>query len=156
MFSVNEILDIAIRLEQNSEAVYREAAEKVSNPEIAEVLVWMAEEEIKHAQWFDGLRNTTTIKPEAASLENLNGDYLKNVIGGQTFSLDDVDFGNLQQVSDLLEVFVESEKDGILFYEMLLPFLRDEGSRTMLEHIILEEQNHIKSIKEFIPPAPGL
>jgi rubrerythrin len=156
LFSINEILDIAIRLEKNSEAVYREAAASVSKPEIAAALEWMADEEVEHAQWFEGLRNTTFIKPETASLETLNADFLKTIIGGQSFSLDDVDFVDLQQVSDLLEVFIESEKDGIMFYEMLMPFIRDEGTRTMLEHIIVEEQNHIKSLKEFIAPAPAL
>ena len=68
MFSINEILDIATQLEKNSEAIYREAAERVSKSEIAEVLEWMADEEVKHAQWFDTLRNTTTIKSEVKSL----------------------------------------------------------------------------------------
>ena len=86
----------------------------------------------------------------------MNGDFLTSIIGGQSFSLDDVDFANIQQVSDLLNVFIESEKDGILFYEMLMPFIRDEGTRTMLEHIINEEQNHIKTLKEFVAPAPAL
>jgi rubrerythrin len=156
LFSINEILDIATQLEKNSEAIYREAAERVSKPEIAEVLEWMASEEVKHAQWFDSLRNTTSIKAEAKSLESVNADFITSIIGGQSFSLDDVDFANIQQLSDLLNVFIESEKDGILFYEMLMPFIRDEGTRTMLEHIINEEKNHIKTLQEFVAPAPAL
>lgn len=156
MFSIYEIIDIAIRLEKNSETVYREVAGNTSKPEIAAALEWVADEEAKHARWFDGLRNTTAIKPEAASLEELNGDFLKTIIGGQCFSLDDVDFENIEQLSELLDVFVESERDGILFYEMLTPFIREEGTRTMLELIIKEEHNHIKTLKEFIAPAPAL
>jgi rubrerythrin len=156
LFNINEILNIAIQLEKNSEAIYREAADNVSKPDITATLKWMADEEVKHAQWFDSLRNTATIKPEVSPLESLNGNLLKSIIGSQSFSLDDVDFGDIQQVSDLLNVFVESEKDGIMFYEMLMPFIREEGTRTMLEHIISEEQNHIKSLKEFIAPAPAL
>ena len=156
MFGINEILDIAIRLEKNSEAVYREAVDSISKPEIAAALEWMADEEVKHAQWFDGLRDTTFIKSGAASLETLNADFLKTIIGGQTFSLDDVDFADIEQLSDLLDVFIESEKDGIMFYEMLMPFIRDEGTRTMLEHIIAEERHHIETLKEFIAPAPAL
>ena len=55
-------------------------------------------------------------------------------------------------MSDLLNVFTESEKDGILFYEMLMPFIRDEGTRTMLEHIINEEKNHIKMLEDHKGP----
>ena len=153
MFTINEILDIAIRLEKNSDAIYREAADSVSKPDIAETLKWMADEELKHAQWFDGLRHTATIKIEDTSLETLNADFLKSIIGGQSFSLDDVDFGDIRQVSDLLNVFIESEKDGILFYEMLMPFIREEATRTMLETIISEEKSHIKMLEEH--KAPG-
>ena len=155
MFSINEILDIAIRLEKNSEAVYLEAAGNTSKPEIAAALEWMADEEAKHARWFDSLRNTIDIKSDATSLEELNGDFLKTIIGGKNFSLDDVDFEDIAQLSELLDVFVESERDGILFYEMLTPFIREEGTRTMLEHIIEEEHNHIKTLNEFIAPAPA-
>ena len=152
MFNINEILNIAIQLEKNSEAIYREAADSVSRPDIAATLRWMADEEVKHAQWFDSLRNTATIKPETSSLESLNGDFLKSIIGGQSFSLDDIDFGNIQEVSDLLGVFMESEKDGILFYEMLMPFIREESTRTMLEHIISEEKSHIKMLEDHKVP----
>jgi rubrerythrin len=155
MFNINEILNIAIQLEKNSEAIYREAADKVAGPDIAATLRWMADEEVKHAQWFDSLRNSATIKPDISSQESLNGDFLKSIIGDQSFSLDDIDFGDIQQVSDLLDVFVESEKDGILFYEMLMPFIREQGTRTMLEHIISEEQNHINMLADHKVPEGG-
>ncbi|MEK6195020.1 MAG: hypothetical protein N2F24_12440, partial [Deltaproteobacteria bacterium] len=99
MFSINEILDIAIRLEKNSETVYREAQGNVSKPEIADALAWIADEEVKHAQWFDSLRDTATIRDEATSVETLNADFLKTIIGGQTFSLDDIDFEDIRQLS---------------------------------------------------------
>ena len=152
MFTINEILDIAIRLEKNSEAIYREAADSVSKPHIGATLKWMADEEVKHAQWFDSLRNTAAIKPDVTSLETLNGDFLKSIIGGQSFSLDDVDFTDIRHVSGLLDVFIESEKDGILFYEMLMPFIREEGTRAMLETIINEEKNHISMLEEHKGP----
>lgn len=156
MFSINEILDIAIRLEKNSETVYREAQDIVSKPEIADALAWIADEEVKHAQWFDSLRDTATIRDEATSVETLNADFLKTIIGGQTFSLDDIDFEDIRQLSNLLDAFIESEKDGIMFYEMLMPFIRDDSTRTMLERIITEEEHHIKTLKDFITNAPAL
>lgn len=50
MFSANELLDLAIKLEKNGEAVYRDAIEKIPNPELVRLLEWMADEEVKHAQ----------------------------------------------------------------------------------------------------------
>ena len=50
----------------------------------------------------------------------------------------------------MLDIFIEFENDGILFYEMLLPFVRSQSTREMLETIIAEEREHIKTLKERI------
>ena len=52
LFSANEILDMAIKLEKNGEVVYRDAIANISNPELITLLEWMADEEVKHADWF--------------------------------------------------------------------------------------------------------
>ena len=52
MFSIQEILDLAIRLEKNGESVYRTAAAKLFRADLVSLLVWMADEEVKHARWF--------------------------------------------------------------------------------------------------------
>jgi len=56
LFTINEILDIAIRLEKNGEAVYRNAIDKISNPTLISLLEWMAAEESNHAKWFNDLK----------------------------------------------------------------------------------------------------
>jgi hypothetical protein len=38
MFSIREIIDIAIKIEKNGESFYREAMEKISNPALKPVL----------------------------------------------------------------------------------------------------------------------
>ena len=66
MFSIQEILDLAIRLEKNGEAVYRDADAKLSGPELVSLLEWMADEEVKHARWFSELKSkleTDSINP---------------------------------------------------------------------------------------------
>ena len=42
MFSIQEILDLAIRLENNGESVYRQAVDEISEPELVSLLQWMA------------------------------------------------------------------------------------------------------------------
>ena len=99
MFTVNEILDIAIRLEKNGEAVYRQAMEKVTNPEIASTLAWMADEEVRHAERLAGLKNDTTGQSAGISAEEIGPDLLSGVIGEQSFSLQDIDFTGIGQVA---------------------------------------------------------
>jgi len=150
VFTVNEILDIAIRLERNGEAVYRQAIEKVSIPEIESMLEWMANEEVLHARWFSDLKNKASDQAVGISAEKIGPDLLNGVIGEQSFSLQGIDFTNIAQLSDLMNVFIEFENDGILFYEMLLPFVRSDSTRELLEKIITEERQHIKTLREKI------
>ncbi len=56
MFTIKEILDMAIRIEKNGEVVYRNAIEKISNPALVSLLKWMADEEVNHAKWFSKLK----------------------------------------------------------------------------------------------------
>ena len=55
MFSTGEILDLAVQIEQNGEAVYRDAIGLLSDPELVFMLGWMADEEARHAKWFADL-----------------------------------------------------------------------------------------------------
>jgi rubrerythrin len=50
MFSIQEILDLAIRIENNGESVYRRAVDEISETALASVLQWMADEEVEHAR----------------------------------------------------------------------------------------------------------
>ena len=56
MFSVNEILDLAIRIEKNGENTYRRAMDEINESELTTLLEWMADEEVKHADFFSNLK----------------------------------------------------------------------------------------------------
>ncbi|MEJ2730861.1 MAG: ferritin family protein [Deltaproteobacteria bacterium] len=47
---MNEILDMAIQLEKNGESVYRNAVDKVKDPDLVSLLKWMADEEALHGR----------------------------------------------------------------------------------------------------------
>ena len=92
MFSTNEILDMAIKLEQNGEAVYRKAIEKVSQSELVPLLEWMADEEVKHANWFADLKRKLETKRSNPFVEEMSRELFNDLLGEENFSLKDVDF----------------------------------------------------------------
>ena len=61
----------------------------------------------------------------------------------------EVDFSQIDRIDDLIDIFIEFEEDGILFYEMLLPFIQDQETMAQLNKIITEEKNHIEQLREF-------
>jgi len=150
MFTIKEILDMAIRIEKNGEAVYRKAMEKLSNKTLVSLLEWMADEEVNHAKWFFDLEKEIETPSKNPFMEDMNQELLSDIIGDQSFSLKEVDFSQVAQIRDLIDIFIEFEKDSILFYEMLQMLIQEEDTITQLKTIITEEYNHIEQLQDFM------
>jgi len=148
LFSAKEIIELAIKIEKNGEAVYRSAIEKVPNPGLVPLLEWMADEEVKHANWFAELKHNLETKNENPFVEEMGHELFNEMLGDKNFSLKDVDFATIEEIDDLIETFIEFEKDSIIFYEVLKPFVEDPVVREYLNKIIDEEKHHIELLKE--------
>lgn len=148
MFTSREILDIALKIEKNGEAVYRQAIQDLVNPDIARRLAWMADEEARHAEWFMKLQSQLSTHKDQIALDEMNSDVLQNIIGKQSFTLQDIDFSGVDDMRSLINIFIEFEKDGILFYEMLRTFVKDRDVLESLDQIIAEEYRHIETLQE--------
>ena len=150
MFSVHEILDLAIQLERNGESVYRDAVDKIAKSDLISLLTWMAEEEARHRRWFSELKNnfdTDSINP---FMEEMGRQVFGGMLGEKSFSHRDVDFSRVKRLEDLIGIFIEFEEDTILFYEALIPFIEDKDTLQNISKIIAEENNHIKKLQEVL------
>lgn len=150
MFSAKEIIDLAIKLENNGEAVYRGAIEKVRLPGLVPLLEWMADEEVKHANWFADLKHNLETKNENPFAEEMSRELFNEMLGEKNFSLQEIDFSTIENIGDLVEIFIEFEKDSIIFYEVLKPFVEDPVARKYLQKIIDEEKRHIEQLNGII------
>ncbi len=150
MFSIQEILDLAIRLENNGESVYRQAVDEISEPELVSLLQWMADEEVKHARWFAELKQKLKTHSANLFMAEMSREVFADFLGEKSFSHQDVDFSKIDQVGDLVAVFIEFERDTILFYETLKPFIEDTDTLSHLDKIIAEENEHIEELHQFL------
>ena len=149
MFATKEILDIAIKLEKNGEDVYKKAIEEISDPGLTELLKWMMKEEIEHGKWFETLKKDIETQSKNPIADEMGKQLLSRIIGDQSFSLKDVNFSKIKTTEELIKIFIEFEKDTILFYEMLQPFINDSQTLEKLNAILEEENNHIKRLRRF-------
>lgn len=150
MFSLGEIIDLAIQVEENGEKSYRKAQKEVKNRDLASVLEWLADDEKAHVKWFHDLKEGIDEKIEDVRLEEMGREILGSVLGEQSFSMDDADFSKIKDVNALLELSLEFERDTILFYEMIKAFVDDEKVSAGLDRIICEENAHVKKLEEMI------
>ena len=148
MFSIREIVDMAIQLEKNAETFYREALARVPTPTLKPILVCLADEEREHAEWFERLKRVLEEAKTGGEGGEISGAALRGLVGDQKFSLADVDLSKIESAEELIELAVEHEKDTILFYQMLQSFIESPKTTKELDEIIAQEDQHIKLLQE--------
>jgi len=147
MFTLTDICNIAIQIEQNGAATYHNASKTIKDPKLAEILAWMAKEEENHARWFESIQSDKVLTTEQMEMETVGRTLLQEIIQSNTFSLDNDVLKNTTELADLIAQSIEFERDTILFYEILLDLLEDDQAIEKLNIIIREERNHVTKLK---------
>lgn len=147
MFTLIEILDMAIRIERNGEGFYRDAMEKVSNPSSKAFLKMLAEEEVRHMEWFAAKKSTFQSEKRDPLLDQIGSSMLEGIIGDQTFSLKELDISQLSDEQALFQAAIEFERDTIVFFEMIQAFVGNDDVSEELKEIIEEEYRHIDFLR---------
>jgi len=150
MFSLEEIIDIAVHLEKNGESFYRKAAEIHSDPSLISRLQWLADEEASHAEKFSAMKQSVKIEVADPSLAEMGRRLFQQAMGQQSFSLTDEGLSEIQNIQELIKLAVEFEKDTIIFYEMLRSFIEDETVLEQLDQIIAEEHRHVDELQALL------
>jgi rubrerythrin len=149
MFSIHEIFELGEQLERNGRRFYTEALAKFQDPALASLLRWLAEEEVKHEEWFAQKKKALGQEALDSMTRDMGNAILREVLGDQTFSLKEADLAKVERLQDLIALALEFEKDTILFFEMIQAFLEDQETLDGLKRIIEEERHHIRSIEEY-------
>ena len=147
MFSATEIFDIAVQIERNGEKFYRQAATTTEDPDLRQLLVWLADAETEHGETFLEIKDTLSNRDEDHWLKEMNRTLLQNAVENHALSLDDIDFRSLPDREALIRVALELEEDSISFYEILGSFVEDSETLQHLQQIIVEERKHISLLK---------
>lgn len=147
MFTIGDIRNIAIQIEKNGEATYRNASKAVKNPQVAKMLAKMAEEEKCHAKWFTNLQSNKQLTPEQQEIESMGRTLLQDMVRGNNFLLDESELQNAKNVEEVIAKSKTFELDTILFYEFLIGFLDDKETIVQMKNIIEAERNHIKQLE---------
>lgn len=147
MFTINELLDIAVRIEKNGETAYRQAAQKAARGNLQDVLEGLADQEAEHRRWFADLKKRLDLDEKNPLAQQIAREIFDDILGRWTFSLDEKNLPQFQTPAELYDVSIVFEKDTVIFYEMLAGFIDDESTLTQLQAIINEEKRHITKLE---------
>ncbi len=149
MFSIREVMDLAIQIEKNGEQYYRDAMQKISNPSLRSMIEWLADQEEEHQSWFSERKERLDTEEDGLEMEEMGSSILQGILGDQSFSLKEADLSKIEGVEALIQLAVEFEKDSILFYEMIGSFIEDRETSDKINEIIAEENHHIELLEDF-------
>ncbi|MBN2467262.1 MAG: ferritin family protein [Deltaproteobacteria bacterium] len=149
MFTIKEILTVAVKVEKNGEDYYREALEKTARTPMGRLFEFLADEEKRHRLWFLEQSEKLVCSADGGQLGEMDEALIESLLQTKAFSLDDIDLVGLTVPQSLLETAIEFENDTILFYEMISEFINEKDTVEQLRDIIAEERGHCKLIQEF-------
>jgi rubrerythrin len=142
-FKASEILQVAIKIEENGEKLYRHARTLADESKLKDLFGFLAAEEIKHKKTFEEMvSKLETYEPP----ETYPGEYfayLRAYADSLVFSPEEVaeELEDLYDVEEAVEFAMEREIESILYYieaKSLVP----KAQADLLDGIISEERRH--------------
>ncbi|MCX7945064.1 MAG: ferritin family protein [Deltaproteobacteria bacterium] len=143
-----DIINIAVKIEENGEKFYREAAEKVASSEIKELLTVLAKDEVKHKEIFMNMLKDLNISTDGLTTEYQN--YLKAYTERLIFQTSPSDFLEKMKNFDqlwALEFAIQRELDSILYYYELKNIVRTT-EHSLIDKIVAEERLHFEKLSK--------
>ncbi len=148
LFSISEIFQFAIKIEENGEKFYKMAAEKTSDLTVKEIFLILSEEEIKHKNvYLEMLSKIESYQPE----ENFPEEYflyLKSYADNIIFnSKAQEDLKKSFSTISAINFAIQRELDSILYYlesKNLIPKIQAQ----LVDKIIEEERKHFVKLTD--------
>ena len=148
-FKASEIVQFAIKLEENRERFYRYAMQMMQDDNVKKILKHLADEEVIHKNIFQKLLSQVgNYKP----IESYPGEYLAylqayvNAIIFTNAALND-EFPSVSDSLSALDFGLQRELESILYYQEMKNFV-PEAQRHILDTIITEEREHFTKLSD--------
>ncbi len=151
LFSVSELINVAIQEEQTGATFYRAMAERTDDDEFESFLLDTAEMEDEHEQKFKELLEKVGGYEPVGDYQDEYSDYMQYMCAGRIFPVGQDAAQLAEQQADekqACETAMEMERNTLLFYHELLPFVA-EADRHLLDTIIAEERQHVTDFARF-------
>lgn len=148
-FSGKEVLQMAVRIEENGQRFYRDALRHTGDKKLQDTLNYLIQEEEKHKRYFRSLLNR--LPQEENPFDPYMEEallYLRAMADAHVFTteLEGRELAStVKDEEDILNFAIAMEKDSLLFYYELARGI-NERDRTIVEKVIEEEKSHLKRL----------
>jgi rubrerythrin len=147
LYSADELLEMALKIEEDGEKFYTYLSEKFEDPRKKEFFSYLASQEKEHAETFKGLSKGLVEEKDPIFWEEAS-KYIRSVVENKIFpSLQDMkEKSENMNLNDILDFAISIEKETVIFYEELYDLVREKKSKEILSKIIREEVSHVRKL----------
>ena len=138
-----ELFDFAIQMEKDGEAYYRQLSHRTANTGLRTILTMLADEEVKHQQFFEQLKVSKGALQPSQVLTRTKNIFVQMKESGEVISDEANHIELYQKAQDL-------EKQAQTFYEEKSKEAEDDTVRDLLLMLAKEEQVHYFILENII------
>ena len=145
VFNVDEILKIAIKLEEIGEKFYSNVANKATNEEVKRLFTFLAKEEVKHKKFFTDMLKKLDFPETFEAYPGEFLEYLNAYTEKLIFSEDKISKIDINNLLDVVDFAINRELEAILYYQEIKYFV-PKSQHKDLDKIISEERRHFTKL----------
>ncbi len=144
VFEASDIVEVAVRIEENGVNFYRYAVQLAGKEELKALFQRLADEEVKHQRTFTEILAGMDRNPPPEGYDGEYAAYLHNyvdnrlVFTAQAFA---AELAKLKDEVSALDFAIQRELDAIHYYREIRELLPAD-QRQAIERIITEEKGH--------------
>jgi len=147
-FNSSDILEIAVRIEENGGNFYRFAVQLSKDDRTKKIFQRLAEDEDRHGKIFKKLLSNIEVNslPEGYADEYVS--YLRNYVDSNIIFTKEAMERELMQINDVssaLNFAIRREMDSILYYQEIKSLLAKDQHK-VIDGIIGEERSHFETL----------
>ena len=150
-FTGKEVLDMAVKIEENGLRYYTDAAGASKSADLKTLFTFLADQEKDHIKIFTGLRKLLADTDAESSQADYGEEatlYLNALADSEVFTSPNEGARLAKSVKsdkEAVELAIGMEKDSLLFYYEIQKMIRPQDA-SVLEHLIAQEKDHVRRL----------
>jgi rubrerythrin len=142
-YSLNEIFQIALRMEENGEKFYRQIAKEAVRDDVKKIFLKLAEEEIEHKKLFQEMLKAEVLYAPIEYYPEEYFEYIKSYADDFIFTKEKKEkiVYSVHNTIEAIDVAINMEKDSVWYYSEIKGLVEDKYKNS-IDKIIEEERKH--------------
>ncbi len=155
-FNADEIFEMAEEIERQGARFYSEASKMAPTEKAKKFFLELSDMEANHLKIFADMRKQLSEDEKTSTTYDPDNEaalYLKTMAAAKGWEgriSPTQKLTGKEPMKEVVEIALNAEKESVVFYYGLKSMVSEGAGRDKIEHIILEELSHIRTLLEYL------